>query len=85
MGEARRKQVGILDIRGQQFRLKPVPLGSVRAFALGDASLSEWVDNGQLDREDPKVEEKMANMLAEEVEKLVSLYLRSAFRCFHNA
>ncbi|KAL7512292.1 hypothetical protein ACHAXN_012756 [Cyclotella atomus] len=71
MGEARRKQVGILDIRGQQFRLKPVPLGSVRSFALGDASLNEWVDSGALDREDPKVEEKMTNMLAAEVEKLI--------------
>jgi double-strand break repair protein MRE11 len=72
MGEARRKQVGILDIRGQQFRLKPVPLGSVRSFALGDASLSEWVSSGILDREDPKVEERMSDLLAEEVEKLVS-------------
>jgi double-strand break repair protein MRE11 len=79
MGEARRKQVGILDIRGQQFRLKPVPLGSVRSFALGDASLNEWVDSGALDREDPKVEEKMTNMLAAEVEKLV----RCNFVCLY--
>ena len=71
-GEARRKHVGILDIRGQQFRLKPLPLGSVRSFALGDASLSDWVRDGKLDREDPKVEERMSDLLAEEVEKLVS-------------
>jgi len=71
MGEARRKQVGVLDVRGQQFRLRPVPLGSVRSFALGDASLSEWVEAGILDREDPKVEETMSDLLAEEVEKLI--------------
>ena len=35
-GESRRKQVGILDIRGSQFRLNPIPLGSVRSFALGE-------------------------------------------------
>ena len=63
--------MGILDVRGQQFRLKPVPLESVRSFALGDASLSQWVENGKLDREDPKVEERMSDLLAEEVEKLV--------------
>ena len=74
MGEARRKQVGVLDVRGQQFRLRPVPLGSVRSFALGDASLSEWVEAGILDREDPKVEETMSDLLAEEVEKLVSCH-----------
>eukprot|EP00804_Cyclotella_cryptica_P027874 CCRYP_003783-RB/>CCRYP_003783-RB protein AED:0.15 eAED:0.15 QI:266/1/1/1/1/0.8/5/1732/878 len=71
MGEARRKHVGILDIRGQQFRLKPVPLGSVRSFTIGDASLSDWVRDGKLDREDPKVEERMSDLLAEEVEKLI--------------
>ena len=75
MGEARRKQIGILDIRGQQFRLKPVPLGSVRSFALGDASLSEWMLDGKIDREDPKVEERMSDLLAEEVEKLVSFVI----------
>ena len=40
-GEARRKKVGILDIRGQQFRLVPVPLSSVRAFAVGDVNLGD--------------------------------------------
>lgn len=39
MGEAKRKQIGILDVRGSQFRLKPVPLGSVRSFAIGEVCL----------------------------------------------
>jgi double-strand break repair protein MRE11 len=73
-GEARRKQVGILDIRGQQFRLLPVPLSSVRAFAVGDVNLGEIArsQGGVLDVEDPKVEERMGEVLAGEVEALVS-------------
>ena len=74
-GEARRKQVGILDIRGQQFRLMPVPLSSVRAFAVGDVNLGELARShgGVLDVEDPKVEERMGDVLAGEVEALVSV------------
>ena len=74
-GEARRKQVGILDIRGQQFRLLPVPLSSVRAFAVGDVNLGEIARShgGVLDVEDPKVEERMGDVLAGEVEALVSV------------
>ncbi|KAL7432016.1 hypothetical protein ACHAXM_002960 [Skeletonema potamos] len=72
-GEARRKQVGILDIRGQQFRLLPVPLSSVRAFAVGDVNLGEIArsQGGVLDVEDPKVEERMGEVLAGEVEALI--------------
>lgn len=72
-GEARRKQVGVLDIRGQQFRLLPVPLSSVRAFAVGDVNLGEVArsQGGVLDVEDPKVEERMGDVLAGEVEALV--------------
>mmetsp|Transcript_1616 Transcript_1616/g.2573 ORF Transcript_1616/g.2573 Transcript_1616/m.2573 type:complete len:891 (-) Transcript_1616:113-2785(-) len=72
-GEARRKQVGILDIRGQQFRLLPVPLSSVRAFAVGDVNLGEIARShgGVLDVEDPKVEERMGDVLAGEVEALI--------------
>jgi double-strand break repair protein MRE11 len=74
-GEARRKKVGVLDIRGQQFRLLPVPLSSVRAFAVGDVSLGDIARSrgGVLDVEDPKVEERMADVLAGEVEALVSM------------
>eukprot|EP00986_Skeletonema_menzelii_P008558 scaffold3643_cov132-Skeletonema_menzelii.AAC.8 len=72
-GEARRKQVGILDIRGQQFRLVPVPLSSVRAFAVGDVNLGDIARShgGVLDVEDPKVEERMGDVLAGEVEALI--------------
>ena len=74
-GEARRKHVGILDVRGQQFRLRALPLVSVRSFALGEVNLGELARSegvGVLDMEDPKVEERMADVLAGEVEALVS-------------
>lgn len=74
-GEGRQKHVGILDIRGQQFRLKSIPLGSVRGFAIGDVSLTELAEGGTvLDIEDPKVEERMGDVLAAEVENLVSYF-----------
>ena len=73
-GEARRKKVGILDVRGQQFRLLSVPLSSVRAFAVGDVNLGDVArsNGGVLDKEDPKVEERMGDLLAGEVDALVS-------------
>eukprot|EP00970_Alexandrium_tamarense_P003760 scaffold609_cov198-Alexandrium_tamarense.AAC.37 len=71
-GEGRQKHVGILDIRGQQFRLKSIPLGSVRGFAIGDVSLTELAEGGTvLDIEDPKLEERMGDVLAAEVENLI--------------
>lgn len=72
-GEARRKNVGLLEIKGQQFRLKPLPLASVRSFAVGDVSLGERAreQGGVLDVEDPKVEERMGEVLCEEVEALI--------------
>ncbi len=73
-GESRRKQVGLLEIKGQQFRLRPLTLTCVRGFALGDVNLGEKAreQGGVLDVEDPKVEERMMEVLAAEVEALVS-------------
>ena len=48
---------------------------SVRSFALGEVNLGELARSegvGVLDMEDPKVEERMADVLAGEVEALVS-------------
>ncbi|KAL7528019.1 hypothetical protein ACHAXR_002675, partial [Thalassiosira sp. AJA248-18] len=72
-GESRRKHVGLLEIKGQQFRLKPIPLSSVGSFAVGDVSLGEKAreQGGVLDVEDPKVEERMSEVLVGEVEALV--------------
>ena len=61
--------------RQQQFRLKSIPLGSVRGFAIGDVSLTELAEGGTvLDIEDPKLEERMGDVLAAEVENLVSYF-----------
>uniref|UniRef100_A0A7S4MXX5 Mre11 DNA-binding domain-containing protein n=1 Tax=Odontella aurita TaxID=265563 RepID=A0A7S4MXX5_9STRA len=69
-GEAEKKQVGILDIRGQSFRLRPVPLSQVRPFATGEVSLRDEADDA-LDPEDPNVDEAMADVLADHVQSLI--------------
>lgn len=73
-GESERKHVGLLEVRGQQFRLKTIPLASVRSFKMHDISLEEKAreNGGILDPEDPKVEERISDVLAAEVDHLVS-------------
>jgi Mre11 DNA-binding presumed domain. len=65
-GESMRKHVGILDVRGSQFRMTAVPLMQVRSFVMGQIVLSE----SNVDPEDPRVEEAVGELLAKEVEKL---------------
>lgn len=67
-GEAVQKQVGILDIRGQAFRLRPIPLTQVRTFVIGEISLQQ---HRSLDPDDPKVEQKVKQILKEEVDLLM--------------
>ncbi len=67
-GESMRKHVGILDIRGAQFRMVPVPLTQVRAFSMGQISLSE----SNLDPNDHRIDEAMKERLADEVVKLTN-------------
>ena len=67
-GEAERKQIGVLDIRNQAFRLKTIPLTNVRTFVIGEVSLSQ---QRRLDPEDPKVESKMTQFLEDKVRMLV--------------
>ena len=67
-GEAVRKQVGILDIRGSSFRLRPIPLTQVRTFVMGEFSLQEQLN---LDPDDPKIEQKIKRILKEQVELLI--------------
>jgi double-strand break repair protein MRE11 len=67
-GEAVRKQVGILDIKGNQFRLKPIPLTQVRAFMMGEVSLN---GRPELDPEDSKVDFKITRLLEDEVKHLI--------------
>jgi len=53
VGESVPKKIGLLDIRGTNFRLRPIPLTQVRTFAMGEVSLAEYQS---LNPDDPKVE-----------------------------
>ena len=68
-GETARKHVGLLDVRGNQFRLTPIPLTQVRAFTIGETSLSG--PGSSLDPEDPRIDEKMSRTLEEQVRALL--------------
>jgi len=68
-GEAVRKRVGIMDIKGKQYRLHPVPLTQVRGFVTSEFSLKEH--KSDLDPEDHQVDKKISNILNEEVGILV--------------
>lgn len=66
-GEAAKKHVGILDIRGSQFRLVAAALSQVRPFAVGSVALSET----RLDPMDDGIDEAMTEFLAGQVHKLI--------------
>lgn len=71
-GEAARKKIGVLDIRGKQFRMHTVPLTQVRPFVTSQITLRELKNRGEhLDPDDPKVDERVANALQEEVRVLI--------------
>jgi double-strand break repair protein MRE11 len=67
-GEAVRKQVGLLEIKYNQFRLKSIPLTQVRSFVMGEVSLQDR--RSTLDPEDPKIDKKITAFLEEEVNVL---------------
>lgn len=68
-GEAARKKIGILDIKGKNFRLHPVPLTQVRSFVTTELSLREY--RADLDPDDPKIDSKVTKLLEEEVQLMV--------------
>ena len=73
-GEAMRKHCGLIEVRGNQFRMMKIPLGSVRSFAWGGIiSLKnfEGILGGVLDVENPEIEEMMFIYLADFVGSLV--------------
>lgn len=67
-GEAEMKKIGLLDIRGTEFRLLALPLTQVRSFVMGSVSLAE---ERALDPDDPKVELKVQKLLNEKVDVMV--------------
>ena len=68
-GEAVRKKIGIIDIKGKRFRMHTIPLTQVRAFVTCDISLKEHRAN--LDPEDPKIDDKINSILEKEVQVAV--------------
>ncbi|KAL3937067.1 MAG: hypothetical protein SGBAC_007746 [Bacillariaceae sp.] len=67
-GEAERKQVGILDIRGTNYRILPIPLTQVRSFTRGDVNLA---DIEGLNPDGPKVDQEVAEVLDDRVRVLI--------------
>jgi double-strand break repair protein MRE11 len=68
-GEAVRKKVGVVDVQGKNFRMHTVPLTQVRSFVTAELSLQEHRAN--LDPDDPKIDDKVTNILEEQVRVLV--------------
>ena len=63
-GEAVRKHVGVLDVKGSQFRLFKVPLTQVRSLAHGEVVLQ---GQAALDPHDLRLDEKLSAFLEERV------------------
>ena len=62
------KHMGLLDIKGKQFRLHTHKYTQVRPFKYSEISLKRDTD---LQAVDPKIEEKMTKQLAQRVKELV--------------
>ncbi|RHY12149.1 hypothetical protein DYB25_003404 [Aphanomyces astaci] len=60
-GEAKPKKIGLLEVRNNNFRLRSVPLKTVRPFKMAQVCLS---DHKHLDPADPKVADKISAVLA---------------------
>jgi hypothetical protein len=71
--------VGLLEIKGGNFRLTPKTLSCVRSFAVGEVVLGDMARErgGVLDVEDPNVEDRMSELLEAEVNALVRVVVVS--------
>ncbi|KAJ1445572.1 Metallo-dependent phosphatase-like protein [Pelagophyceae sp. CCMP2097] len=70
-GEARPKHVGLVQIRGDAFRLEPIPLTMVRPFAVDDIVLADIETlSGALNADD--ADSEIAEALAEKVEAMIA-------------
>lgn len=70
-GESVPKCVGILDIRGQNFRLTPKKLRQVRPFYIQDISLNDHTHGVKLDPDDPNLETKISKFLTKTVREML--------------
>jgi len=69
MGESTPKQAGLLEIRGDNFRMSANPLSKVRGFAMGEVSM---MDFEELNPEDPKIDDKVTKVLVAKVKELIN-------------
>ncbi|KAG9400494.1 Double-strand break repair protein mre11a [Aphanomyces cochlioides] len=67
-GEAKPKKVGILEVNGNNFRLRSIPLKTVRPFKMAEVFLR---DHKHLDPHDPNVDEKISALLAAKVQEMI--------------
>lgn len=70
-GESTRKKVGLLEVKGPQFRLTPIPLSQVRGFAIKEISLRD-IEHPKLDQADPKIDERVSDVLRTHVNELIN-------------
>ena len=68
-GESVAKKVAVLEIAGSEFPVRPVRLANVRGFKTGTVNLND-PDHG-LDVEDPKIDDKVTNLLEMRVKELI--------------
>ena len=54
-GEACKKHCGVLDIRGNEFRLEPLPMKKVRPFKMNEIYLNELPELDTIDPNDPEI------------------------------
>ncbi|GMI58332.1 hypothetical protein ScalyP_jg2269, partial [Parmales sp. scaly parma] len=63
------KKVTVLEIAGSEFRVRPVRLANFNGFKTGKVKLND-PDHG-LDVEDPKIDDKVTNLLEMRVKELI--------------
>ena len=68
-GEAVTKKIGIMDVRGKNFRLHTVPLTQIRSFVTNEVVLSQH--RSRLDPEDNRIDIKITRALEEEVRLMI--------------
>lgn len=70
-GEACRKHCGVLDIKGTQFRLDPLPMKKVRPFKMEEFMLNECVDLDNIDPNDPDINNIISNILTTKINEML--------------
>jgi double-strand break repair protein MRE11 len=62
-GEAAEKFVGLVDIKGQRYRMKPVKLHHVRPFKIRDVRLKDFLDPEEAAMDQDAIEKVLADVV----------------------